>query len=535
MQLHPNDPSYSPGFIADILTKTHTVGIDDWTEGNGIRTKNLFCNTIQIGDVILVRSHGPLALVEVLSDSYTGVPNPDLDWYPIRRDVKILSWYKDVERNIIYHAGEYYNASTLESINKKGDFVERWLDYIKPINMTDNELKEIKDIVYLLGLKKQIILQGAPGTGKTYRTPEIALSILGINTDFTDRKAVMEAYHKAVDEGLIAFTTFHQSMDYEEFVEGIKPVCEDGNIVYEVVPGIFKNIVQKAKFKGGLTELDKALNSFIQECTEDNDLNITTTTGVKLSVTYRGGRTFRVRSERSKAEKGKDFPANIEHVRRLYGGEETGIYNLPYVRGILSYIKEHYKVGDYRVKNKQNYVLIIDEINRGNIAKIFGELITMLEADKRVGHPGHLKVQLPYSAEECFDIPDNLYIIGTMNTADRSIGHIDYAIRRRFAFYTFKSSREVIESFWNTKAEREKVLQLFDEIQTYISDNIISDFCMDDLMVGHSYFLAEDFNEFKQKFRYEILPLIAEYEKDGILFYDRTSKTEALKRWESIF
>lgn len=163
------------------------------------------------------------------------------------------------------------------------------------------------------------------------------------------------------------------------------------------------------------------------------------------------------------------------------------------------------------------YVLIIDEINRGNVSKIFGELITLLEADKRLGEDNQITLQLPYSKDvKDFGVPKNLYIIGTMNTTDRSTGTIDYAIRRRFAFLTIPADRQLVK--WD------KAQALFDDVKQFITDHRYADMEVDDLMVGHSYFMLgkdneaeENAEEMRMKMEFEIIPLIKEYIKDGIL------------------
>ena len=169
---------------------------------------------------------------------------------------------------------------------------------------------------------------------------------------------------------------------------------------------------------------------------------------------------------------------------------------------------------NYQKPNKQNYVLIIDEINRGNVSRIFGELITLLEADKRLGgerlgeHP--IKVTLPYS-KESFGVPKNLYIIGTMNTTDRSVGNIDYAVRRRFAFATLESQRELVKEH-----STEQGVRLFDAVRKFI-DKRKAEMDFDDLMVGHSYFFVDSDEQLELRWQYEIKPLLNEYIKDGLL------------------
>ena len=178
-------------------------------------------------------------------------------------------------------------------------------------------------------------------------------------------------------------------------------------------------------------------------------------------------------------------------------------------------------------------VLIIDEINRGNISRIFGELITLLEADKRQNGEHPVSVILPYSKKE-FSVPSNIYIIGTMNTTDRSTGRIDYAVRRRFAFYTLEADTEAIAYYYRKNVELgEKANQLFNAVKEFISDNKTDDLEMDELMVGHSYFMASSEEELRLKLDYEIIPLIKEYEKDGMLQPSDELK-DKINEWESL-
>jgi 5-methylcytosine-specific restriction protein B len=185
---------------------------------------------------------------------------------------------------------------------------------------------------------------------------------------------------------------------------------------------------------------------------------------------------------------------------------------------------------------KRNYMIIIDEINRGNISKIFGELITLLEKDKRLGEENEITVTLPYS-QETFGVPPNLYIIGTMNTADRSIGQIDYALRRRFAFVPLKSEKSVIENYDNYEGDaKQKALDLFDAISGFLkrSGVINGDLESEDLMVGHSYFLCSSIEDLKRRLEYEIIPLVKEYEKDGIIMSDKENIKAKIEEWKKI-
>jgi hypothetical protein len=342
-----------------------------------------------------------------------------------RVDVDFWKYYNkngiEVKKMGLSSPIEGSNRAVIWEINKK--VAEKIIKELKGVSMC----KETQ----LLEVKCNLILTGAPGTGKTYRTAEIALQILGEAIPF-DRKELMKAYNEAVDKGFITFTTFHQSMDYEEFVEGLKPDINQGIVHYSVKPGIFKRISQDAKDNPG-----------------------------------------------------------------------------------------------------KNYVLIIDEINRGNISKIFGELITLLEKDKRLGEENAIEVTLPYSQDK-FGVPNNLYIIGTMNTADRSIGHIDYAIRRRFVFLSIKSDKRVIEKYdkYENDDVKEKAKNLFESIEKLIEENINSDLDAEDLMIGHSYFLCETLDELKDRLEYEIIPLVEEYNKDGIIIVEKKVLKEKFEEWK---
>ena len=184
-------------------------------------------------------------------------------------------------------------------------------------------------------------------------------------------------------------------------------------------------------------------------------------------------------------------------------------------------------------------MLIIDEINRGNVSKIFGELITLLESDKRSQGTHPIKVMLPYS-KTLFGVPSNLYIIGTMNTTDRSTGTLDYALRRRFAFVTLKSDRTVVANYYENLGEDElcnTALALFDDIRNFISNpkHLCGDLGIDDLMVGHSYFMAKTREELANRIEFEVIPLIGEYISDGILNVKTSDRDRAFTSWVNLY
>ncbi|WP_433001313.1 McrB family protein [Treponema vincentii] len=458
-------------------------------------------------------------------------------------------------------------APNYKEIDKKagnGAFsagIQRYLEFLHDKNrasiqednktMENNELKEYTE---LLRMKKNIILQGAPGTGKTYTTAALALSLIDENISYFNHDVVMEKYQEYVEKGQIAFVTFHQSMDYEDFVEGLKPQLvenSDGNtagIAYRIEDGIFKRLCKKAIEDSALVSMQDNFESvwgkLVDELDEKDFIEIPLLSGkntfrIELNEYGTGlaTRTYEGDSfQKDRWISGKSKFFSKEQLYNVYRGlpgtPARGHDN--YRKAIIRYCKENLGLIEYALplnntqSNTNPFILIIDEINRGNVSKIFGELITLLESDKRIGSMHPINVRLPYS-KELFSVPPNIYLIGTMNTTDRSVGTIDYAVRRRFAFITLKSEKSAIEKFYDNvpggtdAALKNKALELFSSVKRFIEENKIEE-NFDDLMPGHSYFMAKNDAELEQKFTYEVLPLLYEYHKDGLLktFFDET-------------
>ena len=458
-------------------------------------------------------------------------------------------------------------APNYKEIDKKagnGAFsagIQRYLEFLHDKNrasiqednktMGNNELKKYTDI---LRMKKNIILQGAPGAGKTCTTAALALSLIDENISYFNHDVVMEKYQEYVEKGQIAFITFHQSMDYEDFVEGLKPQLvenSDGNttgIAYRVEDGIFKHLCKKAIEDSALVSMQDNFESvwgkLVDELDEKDFIEIPLLSGkntfrIELNEYGTGlaTRTYEDDSfQKDRWISGKSKFFSKEQLYNVYRGlpgtPARGHDN--YRKAIIRYCKENLGLVEYALplnntqSNTNPFILIIDEINRGNVSKIFGELITLLESDKRIGSMHPINVRLPYS-KELFSVPPNIYLIGTMNTTDRSVGTIDYAVRRRFAFITLKSEKSAIEKFYDNvpggtdAALKNKALELFSSVKRFIEENKIEE-DFDDLMPGHSYFMAKSDTELEQKFTYEVLPLLYEYHKDGLLkaIFDET-------------
>ena len=472
------------------------------------------------------------------------------------------------------HKGLWHCASILKEFGQdefpakaltnvtKSKYIPKILEMIEGDSKQDNnnpQTFETMTEIEILRQKKQIILQGAPGTGKTYKTASIAVGICNpAFTDFANHQKVMEEYERLLNEGQIAFCTFHQSMDYEDFVEGLKPEVKGNAVEYNVQNGIFKTICEKAQTKED-ADITNCIDKYLQTIKGyENKKTIPTLSGKsELFVWWtEGNDTISTRSVLSKSEKGDQYspsPLNIEKVKMQALGEGVENNWRHYAQAFINAVKKEYNL-ENQVSDKP-YVLIIDEINRGNVSKIFGELITLLEADKRSGGGAHhISLKLPYSKED-FSVPSNLYIIGTMNTTDRSTGTIDYAVRRRFAFVTLESRADVIENWCNAQSVASDVkkaaLALFAQINgssindnsSFIAKHKASDFELEDLKVGHSYFMAKDMASLKLKMHYEVVPLIKEYIRDGILrsmadddkYFDCWQKAECYSESQSDF
>ncbi|EIM1164462.1 AAA family ATPase, partial [Campylobacter coli] len=405
------------------------------------------------------------------------------------------------------------------------------------------------------------ILYGSPGTGKTYHTIDKALEIISkeekiqipSEDDRINRKKIFDEY---VKNGQIVFTTFHQSYGYEEFVEGIKPNIdsEEGNfkdIEYKIKPGIFKKVCERAlenedNIKDFNFHIDK-LKEIVKEDGNDPEKYFKLP-NTKYSIQYRGGKTFRIKFD-DMSKNHKDYPVSIENIIKLYKTSSINeIYNSAYVKAILNYLKTQ-GLKDYQEKDEKinlPYIIIIDEINRGNISKIFGELITLIEPSKRIGEKEELKVRLPYSGDE-FGVPKNVYILGTMNTADRSITSLDTALRRRFEFIEMMPDPDLLknvfickdvenpnkdEDYLGDDAKTEGFAEILQNILISINKRI--EFLLDrEKTIGHAFFMSEavkfnkdnwcksdeyeedwyvlSISKLKSIFQNKIIPLLQEY------------------------
>jgi len=398
------------------------------------------------------------------------------------------------------------------------------------------------------------ILYGPPGTGKTYQTIDYSVKIAAPEKyregDHKKNKVIYEELNR---EGQIVFTTFHQSMCYEDFIEGIKPKSdESGILTYSVEDGLFKQLVinaafefvgEKSSYASKSLSFSNAYDRLIDEVNEKvgNDVGFTLklksgaeleiveiTSGNNFQVQHKNGsRTYTV-SRRRLEKLFSELPnlesiSNInEEVRNVIGGSNASAYwavlkKLRSYRGEIQTAGKKYSYDEKAAAvdkllpedivftgKEKRYVMIIDEINRGNVSQVFGELITLIEEDKRFGKDERLPSKLPYSRSRFF-VPPNLYVIGTMNTADRSVEALDTALRRRFCFiemvplYDLDGMEKVIADF--------RVSDLLETINGRIEKLIDRDH-----RIGHSYFLGlESSDDLMKLFKHKVIPLLQEY------------------------
>ena len=430
-------------------------------------------------------------------------------------------------------------------------------DYETLIELMKNITNGEKKMMIPLNL----ILYGPPGTGKTYSTVKRAVDIADGEDAPDDEAGIKERFDKLMDQKRISYVTFHQSFSYEDFVEGIRPVMAedgDGGLRYECRPGIFREMCERASskakrssvysfnpdrinfFKMSLGNTISGDDDIYNYCLENNVISL----GWGGEIDYSGCsskadiRTRYIDDQPAVSRFGieavprfKDWIHADDIVMISKGNHQiraiakvVGDYAFdsesPSPHNQFRKVEWLYKDAAIPVSEmlvdkvlyqqtllstdgpdeKEKYVLIIDEINRGNISKILGELITLLEPDKRQGAKHELQVTLPYS-QTTFGVPSNLYVIGTMNTADKSIALMDVALRRRFVFEELMPNFSICTKL--TSDMRKILNELNDRIKLR-KDR--------DHQIGHSYFIEVKTNDdFNKVFGDSIIPLLQEY------------------------
>ena len=388
----------------------------------------------------------------------------------------------------------------------------------------DNQagLAEEKDTIYETAAQQfplNQILYGPPGTGKTYQTANYAVAIAEgrplADVQAESRAAVQQRYERLREQEQIEFITFHQSYSYEEFVQGLRPDTHrhTDSLHFRLVDGIFKRIADRAKanyeaYRKTInrpklpfeTLLDQLLMEGMNRETEEVEIPLHNPGGqFKSLIVYELGDTFLKYKRRTIRDAVRD-EERLLYLHKLresfYGKEIREAINRPYYEAVVVALHK-FERGRKRAKSEdrlKRYVLVIDEINRANISRVFGELITLLEENKRLGNENPLTVTLP--SGEAFAVPPNLYVIGTMNTADKSIALLDVALRRRFAFVPVYPDYQLIPEFKSVLGPLNEQIRERKGV---------------DFLIGHSYFLNRTLADLPEIFNQMIIPLLHEY------------------------
>ena len=503
--------------ILEALIENYGGGED---QRNNVSAIDDFCNgenKINIGDIVIVKK-GTKTLLgygRVTSDYYY---DENREEFLHCREVK---WFKKGEWNLDFTLPR----KTLTDVTTYNSDIEgiKYAQYLLNIMNENTQDQENNLITKLLKYKPQIILQGPPGTGKTREARRIAKALLGLGEN--DSLEENEQFK---------LIQFHPSYSYEDFVRGIvaKPNEEGNGIIYTAenkVLAEFANRAQKS-LQECLERQSKPIKwedfvSFLnKEKEEKGDVFFDQGETLKYDCIEKGKLKYLSKNENRGQPFWNEELGDVEIISD-WNSERAGIpvesfsqenlddnfitfkKNQKIEKGYWDTIADYFIEWAKNLKRSQakNFVLIIDEINRANLSAVLGELIYALE------YRGEA-VQSMYAIEDdnSLVLPPNLYIIGTMNTADRSVGHIDYAIRRRFAFVN------VLPKDLTSELGDQFDSVLFAKVTDLFNTNLSPEFKKEDVQLGHSYFITKN-TPIDIRWEYEIKPILLEYIKDGIL------------------
>jgi 5-methylcytosine-specific restriction protein B len=446
-----------------------------------------FVNKVSLNDYIIAMDGAQVrAIARVLHNQYIYLDKLDfpnariVDW--IKKDVSGVSFEEGLQTTMV----EIIDPTNINKINRLISKPNM------PVNINAGFVVDKHPL--------NQILYGPPGTGKTYNSIDRAVKIATTKSGVhAENKILFDQLRK---EGQIEFVTFHQGYSYEDFMVGIKPNVDSDHLTFKPYKGIFYRLVERAKEnyiaskeeRSTFKSFDEVFEAILKPFEEDRDVKIEMASGAQFKITDVENGTIRF-----KKQNGSDtHTLSVETLRAIVEGKRDFHSGLSsYYKPLVKLLKENQRTDEPKAVLK-NYVLIIDEINRANISKVFGELITLLEDDKRIDAENSLSVTLP-NGELNFSIPPNLHIIGTMNTADKSISLIDVALRRRFEFIGYYPDVTRLAANY---ADRMQLLEKLNEA-------IFTRKKTADYLIGHGYFMKAETTE--QIILNKIIPLLMEY------------------------
>lgn len=471
---------------------------------------------VSIGDLVVVpRKNLRASFLAKIIGPYQYVEDSEFEGFPRRFEIIPISKFGDFQLNSL---GTKKWDNTTVSALPYSSIDELYVDFniekdeISDVQNEENASENINEYKNILLSSKNLILRGAPGTGKTYLAKEIAKELTGGNED------------------QIGFVQFHPSYDYTDFVEGLRPVSNDNSqISFELQDGIFKKFCHKAneaQKTGGQDNFDEAWNDYL-EYVNNRDEKERLTDFSYLTVNSRNN--FNVNYE----SKSQGTVLTKSYVYELYKDENylKQTYYRSQGKKVLETLRKKFGLKDFipptEIDTDKKFVFIIDEINRGEISKIFGELFFSIDPGYR-GEMGSVSTQYSnlHETDEKFYIPENVYIIGTMNDIDRSVDTFDFAMRRRFRFVeiTAESQLGMLDKLLGDGAEEAKIrlrnlnaaIEKVEELNSHYH-------------VGPSYFLKLQ----EVDFDYELLwsdyikPLLEDYLRGS---YEEVETLETLKK-----
>lgn len=525
------------------------IGTGEWVNAQC----DNFKHNIAIGDIVCVKEGGrPIALCRVTSENFN---DEDLESKYISQNYRYVDVLEFYEGNDSFPQPQGTLSRAVNEDTATWQFINNWYNSFMKIEAKRKKEEAMRNIIKVLEGKKQIILQGPPGSGKTYAAKDIAEKIIfdEISEDKKEQKQLLESSDQ------FKLIQFHPAYSYEDFVRGIVAKTNGTQIEYKTENKLFAKFAEEAynNWKASQEPKEKVareiwvsntlddFKDYISEEIEDQDGKLKIT---KKAYIHRvTENSIRYRADAWEIDNGvpvtdivKMYLADTTTTRQIKDNPELtksakslSNYWLIILELFKKYIKDNKieQPDTITTINEKKYILIIDEINRANLPAVLGELIYALE------YRGE-NVESMYETEEDGNkliIPPNLYIIGTMNNSDRSVGHIDYAIRRRFAFIDVLPKALEIENFQLDLFKQVAALfiknydgyAINNAVPLEISEHLSEEFRPEDVWLGHSYFIKGD-GDFELRKKYEIIPILKEYVKDGILKQSAESIINAL-------